>query len=174
MGRSAGRLLARGPEAQKSLSKRSWRYDQVEHRAACEHRQRRQRRWPSTLRVGTRRIWVSAMMMSAVIVSRMVIATSKHLRLAQHECESSIDRRKHEARRNERAHEKHPEDEPCRPPRICAVPHPCRFSEHLGWKTPQNGAGRCRRQPRVRVHSDLGRSSMSSDTPSDTYIGIHG
>jgi hypothetical protein len=75
---------------------------------------------------------VCAMMMTDVIVTRRVMSTRKHPRLAQHECETSIGRRKHEARRNKCAQEQHPEDEPRRPPRIRTVPRPFRYSSHLG------------------------------------------
>ncbi len=44
-----------------------------------------------------------------MIVTRRMVAGSRHLGLAQHKCETSIDRCNHEARRNERAQEKHPE-----------------------------------------------------------------
>jgi hypothetical protein len=64
--------------------------------------------------------------MCAEIVARvvMVVPGRHHPGFAQHEGDMAIDRREHEARRNQGPQEKHSEDEQGRPLGNTPIPHP--------------------------------------------------
>jgi hypothetical protein len=59
-----------------------------------------------------------------MVPMRRLTGTRRHFGCAQNEGNASLDRREHEARRNERAQEYHSEDDRHRPSGIPELPHP--------------------------------------------------
>jgi hypothetical protein len=65
-----------------------------------------------------------------MMMMMVVVFTRRHLRIAQDDCETSIDRRQHEPSRNEGAQEQHSKDEQCCPSWIPAGLHPLVHTMH--------------------------------------------
>jgi hypothetical protein len=111
------------------------------HRHNCQVgglqcRESRKRRRSRALRVGARRISLSVMM-PGVIVARVMMVGS----ITQNDCQSSIDRSEHEARRNERAEAKQSKHEGGNPPGCATTSQLARFGCYHTNKMPHRLRG---------------------------------
>jgi hypothetical protein len=89
-----------------------------------------------------RRVVMAGVVMAGVVVVGMVMFGGRqHIGLAQDDRETAIDRRQHEARRDEAAQEQHAEHQQCRCSRGWRGSDPFEHSSHLAPKMlPLRGA----------------------------------
>lgn len=129
---SARGLLANGSESKKSLGHRDRRVQPIVYRATGENRERGQRGRRRALRIGASGIAVGTLMMrgSPRVMMVVVVFARRHLRIAQDDCESAVDRRQHEPCRNEGAQRQHSKHEHCCPAWIPAGRPPLVHTMH--------------------------------------------
>ena len=133
--RTAGRRLAYRSETEEGLRDGRRHSRLLECRAARQHRRGWQRRWSRTLRVRTGWVAVRAVLMSGVIRRHVYVVVAyrhsagghradRHVEIAKHKRQISIDRRQHKSGRNQFTQEQKAEDEHSGPAWFLNVAHP--------------------------------------------------
>jgi hypothetical protein len=129
------------PELWVGLRKLRWNYQEASSNRCCgKYRQGWKGCWARALRIGTGRIEM-ARMMPWVLMAAMLVRGTRCIRVAQHDSESPVHWREHEASGDEGAKAQHRQHERRGPVASTSAPQPAVCALHRCTKMPHRMAG---------------------------------